>query len=98
MLASHSESQAIEQTEVKKVAQEKKPEPTGRKSSRIWKRPGSQESGDYCMSVKYKGNILKDLFSPSTLAQMHPDAIYAVIKGVNDTSKVLNDGTSFQIS
>ena len=30
---SHSEVQYIEQTEVKKVAQEKKPEPTVRKSS-----------------------------------------------------------------
>ena len=38
--ASHSEVQDIEQTEVKKVAQEKKPEPTVRKSSRVRKRPG----------------------------------------------------------
>ena len=49
------------------------------------------------MSVIYKGNILKDLFSPSTLTQMHPDAIYDVIKGIYDTSKVLIDGTSFQM-
>ena len=65
---SHSEVQDIEQTEVKKVAQEKKPEPTVRKSSRIKKKPGWQESGDYCMSLTNKSNILKDLFSPVTLA------------------------------
>ena len=84
--ASHSEVQDIEQTEVIKVAQEKKTEPTVRKSSRVRKRPGWQESGDYCMSVTNKGDILKDLFSPNTLTQMHPDAIYAVIKGINETS------------
>ena len=38
------------------------------------------------MSVTNKGDILKDLFSPNTLTQMHPDAIYAVIKGINETS------------
>ena len=56
---SHSEVQDTEQTEVQKVAQEKKPEPTVRKSSRIKKKPGWQESGDYCMSLTNKSNILK---------------------------------------
>ena len=38
------------------------------------------------MSVTDKGDILKDMSSPNTLIQMHPDAIYAVIKGIYETS------------
>ena len=30
--------------------------------------------------------MLKDLFSPSTLVQLHPDAIYAVVKGLSDVT------------
>lgn len=73
------------QKEVKGAVQEKKPEPKVRKSTRIRKKPSWQESGDFCMSVVNKGNILKDLFSPTTLAQLHPDAIYAVVKGISET-------------
>lgn len=56
-----------------------------RRSSRVRKKPAWQTEGDYCMSVTDKGSILQSLLCPTTLSQLHPDIIYAIVKGVSDT-------------
>lgn len=76
---------ADENTSVKSVDENITLEPALRRSSRVRKKPPWQQSGDYCMSVTSKNSILQSLLSPSTLSQLHPDVIYAVVKGVSDT-------------
>ena len=56
-----------------------------RRSSRVRKKPAWQTKGDYCMSITDKGSILQSLLCPATLSQLHPDVIYAIVKGVSYT-------------
>lgn len=56
-----------------------------RRSSRVRKKPAWQTKGDYYMSITDKGSILQSLLCPTTLSQLHPDVIHAIVKGVSDT-------------
>lgn len=76
---------AEEDTSVKSIDEDVSSKPALRKSARVRKKPAWQEGGDYCMSVTSKSQILQSLLSPSTLSQLHPDVIYAVVKGISDT-------------
>ncbi|MCG7878261.1 MAG: DDE-type integrase/transposase/recombinase [Candidatus Thiodiazotropha taylori] len=60
-------------------------DPTIRRSVRAKKKPAWQQSGDYCMPITNKSSLLQSLFNPSVLPQLHPDAIYAVVKGIGES-------------
>ena len=53
-----------------------------RRSTRFKQRPLWQRQGDFVMPITERSAVLQSLLSPSTLSQLEPDTVYAIVKGV----------------
>ena len=53
-----------------------------RRSTRFRQKPLWQRQGDFLMPITERSVVLQSLLSPSTLSQLEPDTVFAIVKGV----------------